>query len=147
MEHPDACRLARPFVILFVAAIVVCAIVPLNAWPFSNWELFSHPRGDRETGWLAVAVDRSGHEHVVSTRALPHGRGHFDAFAVGLGQGSSAARDATCKVWLRSTGATTTSLDVYRLSWLLSDRSGDRAAPPHRTLAWTCTAKVRHGVA
>ncbi len=140
MDGPDPPRQARPFIIVFLAALVVCAVVPLNLWPFSNWELFSHLRSDRDTGWLAVEIDRSGRGRVVSPAALPHGHASVDVFMAGFAARPTAARDATCETWLRAAKGARL-IDVYRLTWLLSDRSGDRAAPPRRTLDWICSDK------
>jgi hypothetical protein len=50
-------RYARPFVAIFVGMVVVCALAPLNLWPFSNWELFSRLRGPVESYWEAVVED------------------------------------------------------------------------------------------
>jgi len=58
---------------------------------------------------------------------------------------SANERDAICAAWLRSAseqlGPSTRLLRIYHLTWLLSDRRGDRAAPPDRTLAWICSEK------
>jgi hypothetical protein len=63
----------------------------------------------------------------------------------GFSKRSAADRDAICAAWLRGAteqfGSGTRLLRIYRREWLLSDRRGKRAAPPHRTLAWFCTAK------
>jgi hypothetical protein len=137
---PDV-RWARSFVITFLAVLVICAVVPLSGWPFSAWELFSHPRSDRETGCLVVDVGSSGRGQVVAKHYLAHGHEHFDAFVAGLAAGSATTRNAVCAEWLRAVGDGARLLDVFHLSWLLSDRNGDRAAPPRRTLAWSCRAK------
>jgi hypothetical protein len=62
-----------------------------------------------------------------------------------FGERSAIERDAICAAWLRSSteqlGPSARVLRIYHLTWLLSDRRGDRAAAPNRTLAWTCSAK------
>ena len=104
-------RLARPFVAVFLAALVICPVTALNPWPFSSWELFSRLRSDHEVAW--VAVGRSG-----AVIATTH-------------------REATCAGWL--TGAPGgRPARVYRLDWSLTDRRGDRPAPPRRTLVSSC---------
>jgi hypothetical protein len=118
-------RYARPFVAIFLAALFVCALAAVNAWPFSNWELFSRLRSDRETRWIAVAVDSAGRDRAYSITAVPR---------------SSAPRDALCDRWLHIAGVP--SLEVYRLSWLLSGRHGDSPAPRHRTLVWVCSERA-----
>jgi hypothetical protein len=115
---------ARPFVAMFLAAVVVCALAAVNAWPFSNWELFSRLRADQESSWVAVAVDAAGRDRDYPIAALPR---------------SASARDAVCDRWLRV--ARTDRLDVYRLTWLLTGRRGNRPAPRRRTLVWVCSER------
>ena len=121
-------RYARPFVGVFITTLVVCALAPLNLWPFSNWELFSRLRTATETSWEAVAVTRSGQEDDYPIAAIP-----------------IRARNTDCAAWLRGTtapfGKGTRLVRVYEVERLLSHREGTRAAPSRRTLAWTCTAK------
>jgi hypothetical protein len=138
-------RYARPFVALFLATLVVCAVAAVNLWPFSNWELFSRLRTDRQTGWAAVAVDQSGRAHPYPIVSLGHGYRGFGFIAAHLAERSPAERNAICTAWLRGAterfGPSTRLVGIYRLAWLLSDREGERAAPPRRALAWTCGAK------
>jgi hypothetical protein len=133
-------RYARPFVAVFLTALIVCALVPFNAWPFSDWELFSRLRTDRQTGWEAVAVDSAGRvrdDPIVPYRTFVSVANHF------AGR-SAAERDADCISWLHDAsgrfGPGTRFVRIYRLEWLLSDRQGNRAAPRHRTLTWICSA-------
>jgi hypothetical protein len=132
-------------VALFVATLVVCAVASLNLWPFSNWELFSRLRTDQQTGWKAVAVDRAGRERDYPVTSLPRGYRGFGFIIADFSKRSVAERDAICGAWLSGAtehfGSSTRLVRIYHLDWLLSDRQGDRAAPPHSTLAWTCSAK------
>lgn len=113
-------RYARPFVAIFVGMVAVCALAPLNLWPFSNWELFSRLRGPIQISWEAAVW----HHGVVSDYTIrPH---------------------AACAPLLR--GATvrfgpTIDVRIYLVERLLSDRIGAQAAPPDRTLVATCTAR------
>ncbi len=136
---------ARPFVGVFLATLVVCALAPVNLWPFSNWELFSRLRSDRQTGWQAVSVDASGRQRSFPIASLPHGYRGFGFIVADFPRRSAAERDAVCAAWLRDAtrryGPGTRLVRVYRLERLLSDRRGDRADPPRRSLAWTCSAK------
>ncbi len=136
---------ARPFVALFLATLVVCALVPLNAWPFSSWELFSRLRSDRQTGWEEVAVNVRGRERADPIAPRPPLYRSFASLIVGFPERSSAERNALCGLWLRGAsqrfGPGTRLVLIYRLEWRLSDRRGGRAAPPNRTLVWTCSAK------
>jgi hypothetical protein len=128
---PAGCgpRQARPFVAAFLATLVVCGLAPFNLWPFSNWELFSRLRTDRQTRWEAVAVAWTGRE-----RAYPI-----------ASKRPAAEPDASCAAWLRGAtevlGTKTRLVRIYRMEWLLSDRRGHRATPRRRTLIWVCTAK------
>ncbi len=138
-------RSARPFVALFLATLVVCALAAWNPWPFANWELFSRLRTDQQTRWEAVAVDLAGREHHYPIASLPRGYRGFASIMADFFERSAAERDAICAAWLRGAtarfGSDTRLLRINHLEWLLSDRQGSRAAPPHRALAWICTAK------
>lgn len=137
-------RYARPFVALFLGALVVCALAPLNAWPFSNWELFSRLRTDQQTRWEIVAVDRAGRERGYPIASLQLSYRGFVSVVANFSRRSAADRDAICVAWLRGAteqfGPSTRLVKIYHQEWLLSDRRGTRAAPPQRTLAWICTA-------
>jgi hypothetical protein len=138
-------RYARPFVALFLTALVVCPLAAVNGWPMSSWRLFSALRSDRQTSWQAVAVDSSGDEHDFPVASMPRGYLGFRRIMAGFSRRPAGGRDAICGVWLQGAtqrfGETTTLLRIYHLSWLVSDREGDRAAPPQRALAWTCSSK------
>ena len=137
-------RYVRPFVAVFLTALVVCAVAAVNLWPFSNWELFSQLRTDRQTGWGAVAIDRSGRARNYSIAALAHGYRGFGSIVEHFAERPAEQRDAICAVWLGGAtaqfGSSTRQVRIDHLSWLLSDRRGKRAAPPHRTPVWTCSA-------
>jgi hypothetical protein len=146
-HHPEvptgrAPRQARPFVAAFLATLVVCGLAPLNLWPFSNWELFSRLRTDRQTRWEAVAVAWTGMERAYPIASLRH------AAVLGGFSKRSAGRDASCAAWLRGAtevlGTKPRLVRIYRMEWLLSDLRGHRAPPRQRTLIWVCTAKGAH---
>lgn len=114
-------RYARPFVAVFVATVVACALVPANLWPFSNWELFSRLRGPIQNSWEAVAITPGGHTRGYSIR--PH---------------------TACAPLLRSATARfgpATRLRIYHIERQLSDRRVGHAAPSFRTFAVTCTTE------
>ena len=116
-------RYARPFVAIFVGMVVVCALVPLNLWPFSNWELFSRLRGPVQSSWEAVVEH---HGRVADYTIGPH---------------------TACAPFLRSATVRfgpATDVRIYHVERLLSDRVGARQAPPHRTLVATCATKGIH---
>jgi len=113
-------RYARPFVAIFIGMVVVCALAPLNLWPFSNWELFSRLRGPVESSWEAVVEH---HGVVADYPVAPH---------------------RACAPLLRSATVRfgpVTEVRIFYVERLLSDRIGAHAEPPDRTLVATCTAK------
>jgi hypothetical protein len=118
-------RYARPFVAVFVSAIVLCAAVPLNPWPFSNWELFSRLRTDRRIVWEEVAVSSTGREHDYLLSRVP--------------------RAESCTAWIANAraklGSATLEVGIYRVQLLLTHRRGSRAAPPVRTLELVCDSR------
>jgi hypothetical protein len=138
-------RHARAFVAVFLATLVFSALVPVNLWPFSNWELFSRLRTDRQIGWEGVAVDWVGHMRAYPLASLPQGYRGVAAVLADFSKRSAAERDAICADWLgrasKQLGLRMRLVRVYRLEWQLSDRQGNRPAPPHSTLAWVCSAK------
>ena len=113
-------RYARPFVAIFIGMVVICALAPLNLWPFSNWELFSRLRRPVESSWEAVVE----HHGVVAHYPIaPH---------------------TACAPLLRSATVRfgqATEVRIYHVERLLSDRIGAHAVPPDRTLVATCTAR------
>ena len=116
-------RYARPFVAIFVGMVAVCALAPLNLWPFSNWELFSRLRGPVESSWVAVIE----HQRI----AVRYTIGPHTTCA-------SLLQDATARL------GPSTDVRIYHVEWRLSDRVGGKAAPPYRTLVAECTAKGVH---
>jgi hypothetical protein len=114
-------RYARPFVAVFVGMVVLCALVPLNLWPFSNWELFSRLRGPIQNSWEAIIIEPNG--HAVDYPIRPH---------------------TACAPLLRSATARfgpSTGVRIYHAERLLSDRRDGHAAPPYRTVVVTCVAR------
>lgn len=138
-------RHARPFVAAFLLAIVVCALVPFNPWPFSDWELFSRLRSDRQTAWEAVAVESSGRTVAYPVGSLPRGYRGFASTMTRFSTRSPSSRDAACETWIRAAstelGAQTSRFRIYEVSWLLSGKQGHRRAPRSRALEWTCSAR------
>jgi hypothetical protein len=114
-------RYARPFVVIFVGLLVVCALTPLNLWPFSSWELFSRLRDPVSSSWVAVVSGRDTRAH---------------DFAIG--------RHTACDPFLRSVTkrfGPATGVRIYRVERLLRDGDEAHPAQPYRTLVVTCAAK------
>jgi len=106
-------RYARPFVAIFIGMVVICALVPLNLWPFSNWELFSRLRRPVQSSWEAVVED---HGRVAVYTVGPH---------------------TDCAPLLRSATVRfgpATDVRIYHVERLLSDSP----PPAHRKLVATC---------
>ncbi len=141
-DSATAPRFARPFVVLFLTVLVVCAVDSVNAWPFSTWKLFSSLRTDKQTSWQAMAVDATGREQDYPIASIAHGYRGFGRIVTGFPKRSTAGRDAICAAWLtgatKRLGPSTDLLRIYHLDWLVSQRQGDRAAAPRRTLDWIC---------
>jgi hypothetical protein len=137
-------RLVRPFVAAFIATMLICAAFTVEAWPFTAFHLFSHVREDRQTGWAAVAVDGQGVPHPYPLNELSQGYRGFRFLLTGFDDRSAGEKDALCRTWVEGApkliGFDAKVVKLYALSWRLSDRRGDRAAPPHRTLRYVCTA-------
>jgi len=131
-------RYVRVFVAVLLTMLVVCAAVPVNLWPFSNWELFSRLRGDRQTSWQALAVDAAGHVRSFPIDRLPHGYRGFEFEMRSFAAKPAAARNSICAAWLagaeRRLGPSTQVVRIYRDEWRLSQPH----VPPRSTLAWVC---------
>jgi hypothetical protein len=125
-----------------LTAFVVCPLGVFNLWPFSSWELFSHLRTDRQSGWQAVAVGAGGRVRVDSN--VTRGYRGDDFKIASFASEPVAQRNETCEAWLHAARPGTRTVEIYHLVWRLSDRHGKRAAPPRRTLAWVCTARGAH---
>jgi hypothetical protein len=117
-------------------------VASVNAWPFSSWKLFSSLRTDRQTSWQAVAVDATGRGQDDPIASMSHGYRGFGRLASSFPKLSASRRDAVCAAWLtvavKRFGPGVDYLRIYRLDWLVSQRRGNRAAPPRRTLSWIC---------
>ena len=50
-------RDARPFVAVFLCAILGCGLASVEAWPFTAWRLFSTVRTDEQLTVLVVFVN------------------------------------------------------------------------------------------
>lgn len=142
MSDAGAPRFARPFVAVFLAAVVVCALATIEAWPLTGWRLFSHLRVDEQTTWAATAVDRHGDEHEYPLGASPRGYRGFVFLMPEFVAGSPARRAELCETWRGGVsellGFDAREVRIYELDWQLSDRVGERAVPPDRRLRYTC---------
>lgn len=140
--RPPIPRYAGRFVACFLAAVTLCPLTGINAWPFSTWRLFSALRSSRQVSWQAQAVDSSGTERALTVTSTSPGYGGLDHILSRFASGPANRRDAICHGLLQTAterfGPSTVAVRIYRLLWRLSDRVGDRSRPPERTPAWVC---------
>src|SRR2546421_2738982 len=61
----------RVFVFGYLAAVLICGVFVIEAWPLTGFRLFSHLRYARQLGWQATTVDRSGRETIIHFGAFP----------------------------------------------------------------------------
>jgi len=88
-----------------------------------------------------VTVDADGRETPIPFRDLPAGfRGDVQVLK-GFADLPLARQAAVCQAWareVRARGGEVAELRIYATVTDVSDRVGDRAAPPTRTLRFTC---------
>jgi hypothetical protein len=124
-------RSVRTFVRVFLVAFVVAGLLGIEAWPLTGFRLFANVRTDRQEAMQAVVVGRDGSESALPFWRLPPAyRGSVQVLK-GLDGLPAAGRARVCSAWtdaLGEVGVEAASIRVYRLSWLLSERDGDRAA-------------------
>lgn len=148
-ERPDAVpRYARPFVAVFLAAMIAAAVFVWEPWPLTSFRLFSHERIDRQSAWEATAVSTGGGEAGYALGSEDRGLRGFP-FVMGEFTGASEERrDEICRVWLaeapQTEGEPAAAVRIYKRSWLLSERDGDRTEPGTRALEYTCDAGGAH---
>ena len=142
MSDAPAPRYARPFVAVFLVAIVACALATIEAWPLTAWELFSHLRTQDQTRWEATAVDADGVEHPYPLGSLPQGYRGFAFLMNGFATDSASRQAELCETWRTGAaellGFEARAVRIYQLSSDLSDRDGERGTPPDRTLTFIC---------
>ena len=142
MSEAPAPRLARPFVAVFLVAIVVCAIATIEAWPLTSWRLFSHLRSDGQSAWTATAVDAVGREHDYPLGHLGEGYRGFVFLMSGFAERSPAEQLELCDTWREGAddllGFEAREVRLYLSEWTLSDRVGDRAVAGDPRLRYVC---------
>lgn len=142
-------RLARPFVALLAAAMVASAVFVFEPWPLTSFRLFSHLRTDAQTAWSAAAVTDGGAEQPYPLAGAQRGYRGFGFAMVEFADAGAQRRDELCRAWVAAgpqvVGHEVDEVRLYRRSWLLSRRDGERALPGERRLVYTCTAEGAAG--
>jgi hypothetical protein len=122
-----------------LAAVLVCGVVDVEAWPFSSFHLFSQVRTPHTVSYRVIVLDRAGRERPVSFGEFPSG---FRGLNLDLG-GAAASLDeqeALCGAMLvgaRSSRPDAVLVRVYTVDRDLSKRVG-RSSPRTSHLAFTC---------
>jgi hypothetical protein len=134
-------RWARWFVGAYLALFVVCGVAGLEAWPLTGWRLFADARQARQPGFQAVTVDRAGRETPIPFRDLPAGyRGQVQVLK-GFAGLPPARQAAVCQAWAEAVadrGGEVAEVRIYQTVTDVSQREGDRGAPPARSPRFTC---------
>ena len=125
----------------YLAVFLVCGLAGFEAWPLTGWRLFADARPARQPGFQAVTVDRAGRETPIPFRDLPAGfQGHVQVLKA-FPDLSPERQAAVCRAWadaVRDRGGEVAEVRIYQTVTDVSRRVGDRAAPPERTLRFTC---------
>jgi hypothetical protein len=133
---------ARWFVGLFLASLVICGTIGIEAWPLTGWRLFSHLRFERSTTWQAFAVASDGTERWVPFSRLPGGITGFPLIARDFDRLGPDRQSDLCQTWSEAAArwaGHTEPVRVYRVDRDLLPRAGQRAASgPRRALEFTC---------
>ena len=145
LEPDRVPRLARPFVAVLIAAMVACAVFAWEPWPLTSFRLFSTLRVDEQSAWQATTVDAEGEKLPYPLGGEDHG---FRGFPFTMSQFEGATRerrDELCRTWVEAApmlvGRSAEEVRIYRRTWRLSEREGDRAQPGRTSLEYVCTAE------
>ena len=134
-------RWARWFAGVYLALFVVCGVAGLEAWPLTGWRLFADARQARQPGFQAVTVDRAGRETPIPFRDLPAGYRGDVQILTGFARLPTSRQAAVCQAWataVRDRGGEVAEVRIYQTVTDVSQRSGDRGAPPARAPRFTC---------
>jgi hypothetical protein len=133
----------RRFVWVFLAVFLIAGVFGIEAWPLTGWRLFADARTARQASFEAFTVDGAGRERPIPFADLPvRFRGNVQVLK-GYQNLSRSRQAAVCSVWadaVRARGVDVRQVRIYRVEVDVSKRVGKRAAPPRRTLRWTCAA-------
>jgi hypothetical protein len=127
----------------FLAAVVVCGAVVIEAWPLTGWRLFSHLRKPRQLGWQATTVSSTGKESRIRFATFPKSYRHLPLIMRDFALKSEAQQEGICRAWAaqvqRVTGQPVRQVRIYRTVVDLRRHEGRRTrVPPRRRLRYTC---------
>ncbi len=134
-------RWARRFVWACLAVFVLAGLFGFEAWPLTGWRLFADARTARQLSWQAVTVDGAGRELPVPFAGLPiRYQGNVQVLKR-YPERPPSEQAAICRAWadaVRARGGDVREVRIYRLEVDVSQRLGDRGAPPTRRLRYSC---------
>lgn len=134
-------KVARPFIYALLSLIALSAIFEWEPWPVSSFRLFSHVRHAEQTSWEVTAASK-GESVPFYPDSMSHGLKNFSFRMYEFEHGEKPRQDELCKVWLSFApevdGRPADRLLIWKRSWDLSERSGDRALPGQTELNYVC---------
>jgi hypothetical protein len=134
---------ARPLVLLLVLAMLASAVFVWEPWPLTSFRLFSHVRHDEQTAWVATIADARGEEIAYPIDTLDEGFRNFGFRMAEFSTAVEGRRDELCRTWVDAAtqvaGPGAREVRLYRRTWRVTEREGDRALPGTRELVFVCT--------
>lgn len=129
----------RPFVYALILLFTTCALFGLEWWPFTGWRLFSHVRSATSASFVAVSLDRSGHEHPLDPGIQPEMR-PYARFVTRYSAYDPARQRALCETWARVAGRTgdVQGVRIYRVERAVPRRGERRGTEVHRSRVLSC---------
>jgi hypothetical protein len=128
-----------------ILAMCACAAFAWEPWPFTAFRLFSEVRVDEQSAWEARTVDAAGTEQGYPLGGLPEGFRGFPFTMAEFVVATDRRQDELCRTWVGAApelvGVDAVEVRIYRRSWRLSDRAGERARPGTTELAYVCTSE------
>ncbi|MDQ3147596.1 MAG: hypothetical protein M3R01_11825 [Actinomycetota bacterium] len=136
-------RGTRRFVLGFLAVVLACAFVGIEAWPFTGWNLYSRRLTDVVTRYRAVTVDTEGAEHGIPWGRLPVAYASTYRQLPSLDRREPDEREPVCEAWADATRAIGGEVEAVRVYWTESRRDFDgRRTTLRSDLRFTCAEVV-----
>jgi hypothetical protein len=133
----------KAFVAAFLAAVLLCGVVVVEAWPLTGWRLFSHLRKPRQLGWQATTVSSTGKEARIRFATFPKAYRHLPLIMRDFALKTEGQQEGICRAWAsqvqRHTGRGVRQVRIYRTVVDLRRHQGRRTrVRPRRRLRYTC---------